>query len=143
MVGAMVSSTIDVEAVAALPASSATRTSKVCGPSGESAGGVCAVVVEHAPYVPPSIRHSRTLGAPPVMNANVGVESAVGVDGGAIVTVGATVSTVQLRSAGVGSTLPVASRTRTRNMWAPSASALRSVGEVQAAKAPPSSEHSN
>jgi hypothetical protein len=55
---------------------------------------------------------------------------------------GAVASTAQLRLAGEPSTLPAASRARTRNWWLPPARPLYAFGEVQRAKAALSSEHS-
>ena len=51
-------------------------------------------------------------------------------------------STDQVAVAGVGSTLPTPSDARTENVWLPSVSAVRSAGDVHAAKAPASSLHS-
>ena len=77
-------------------------------------------------------------------NANVGVESFVGPDGPlSIVVCGAAVSTVKLRDAGVGSTLPAGSVARTSNVWAPSASEAVVWAELQEAQAPASTRHSN
>jgi hypothetical protein len=60
-----------------------------------------------------------------------------------IVVSGAVVSIVNVRVAGVASTLPAASRARTENVCVPSASVPSVTGDVQAAKAAPSREHSN
>ena len=65
-----------------------------------------------------------------------------------IVVSGAVVSTVNVRVAGVGSTLPAASVARTENVYVPSASEPRIRGEVHDAYVPvvapgPSSVHSN
>ncbi len=58
-------------------------------------------------------------------------------------TVGATVSTVQERLAGVSSVLPARSVARTSTVWSPWARPVRVSGEVQAWKVPPSTRHSN
>ena len=55
--------------------------------------------------------------------------------------IGAT--TVHSWRSGVASTLPAASRARTRNVWSPRASAVTVWGEVQPVNETPSSEHSN
>jgi hypothetical protein len=62
-----------------------------------------------------------------------------------IVVSGATVSgstIVQEYPAGVGSTLPSGSLATTRSSWSPRGRSVYSAGEVQAAEAPLSSEHS-
>src|SRR3954447_7103696 len=58
-----------------------------------------------------------------------------------IVTTGAVVSTVQPAVAGVGSVWPL-KRARMLTVWLPSGSTPVLNGLVQAAKAPPSTEHS-
>ena len=55
---------------------------------------------------------------------------------------GAAVSTVKLRDAGVGSTLPAGSVARTSKVWAPSASVAVVSGVEQEPHAPPSTRHS-
>ncbi len=71
------------------------------------------------------------------------MRSFVGEDGPEVMVVsGATVSTLNDRPAGVASTLPAASRARTWKVCAPFARAASGVPLVQAAKAPPSIEHS-
>ena len=52
-------------------------------------------------------------------------------------------SIVNVRDAGVGSTLPAASRARTSNVWVPSASAPTLCGDEHAANAAAPSRHSN
>jgi hypothetical protein len=59
-----------------------------------------------------------------------------------MVVSGMTVSTLNVREAGVASGLPAGSIARTWKVWEPSASELRLRGDVQAAKAPASSRHS-
>ena len=59
------------------------------------------------------------------------------------VTSGGTVSTVQLRVAGDGSSCPAASVARTANVCGPWASARRLRGDVQAANADASRLHAN
>ena len=58
---------------------------------------------------------------------------------------GATVSAItrQVCCAGEPSTLPAGSVARTRRSWLPTDRPLSCLGDVQAVKAPPSSEHSN
>lgn len=60
-----------------------------------------------------------------------------------LTTDGDEVSTVQVRLAGVGSTVPEVSVERTWKVCEPFESALYAAGEAQAANAAPSSEHSN
>ena len=60
-----------------------------------------------------------------------------------IVTVGASVSIVQAKLAGLASRLPAWSLARTSKVWLPSARPLYCFGEVQAARHPASSRHSN
>ena len=60
-----------------------------------------------------------------------------------IVVSGGVVSTVNVRVAGVGSTLPAWSIARTLNVWSPSASVVTPYGDEHAWNAPPSSLHSN
>src|SRR5215212_7616645 len=62
--------------------------------------------------------------------------------GATVVTVGAVASTVQVRAAGVGSTLPAASFARTSKVWLPAARLAYALGEAQLAQAAPSSRHS-
>ena len=76
-------------------------------------------------------------------NVNVGVLSFVGPLGPESITVsGADVSTEKSRVAGDASTLPAESMARTRKVWSPSLNAAVVCGEVQLAKAPPSTAHS-
>ena len=101
-----------------LPASSVARTSKVCGPS-VSVPVVWGVVQEVK--VPPSTAHSKVELGSVEVNSKVGVLSAVGPEGPAVMFVsGSTVSTVKVCDAGVGSGLPTASRARTSKVWEPS-----------------------
>ena len=68
------------------------------------------------------------------MNANdAELELIVPVGPLVIVVSGAAVSTVNVRVAGVASTLPAASIARTRNVYVPSASGPSVRGEVQSA----------
>jgi hypothetical protein len=53
---------------------------------------------------------------------------------------GAAARTSQLRSAGVGSTLPARSWAVTRNKWVPRASAVYEIGEAQSPKSPSSEQ---
>ena len=124
-----------------MPAASTASTWKLCAPSArpEYVFGL----VQAAKPPPSSRQRKLTPGSPSekLKEASVeplgsgGAESIEGVGG-------ATVSTVQLRVAGVGSALPAASRARTRNVCAPSARPEYVFGLVQAAKPPPSSSHS-
>ena len=66
-----------------------------------------------------------------------------GAGGQEIEAVGATVSTLKLRSAGVGSVLAAGSVARTAKVWLPSGSEARVFGDEQAANEPPSTLHSN
>ena len=123
-----------------LPAASVARTSKVCAPS------VSAAVVRGEPHVAnaaASTRHSK-LAPASLENAKVGVESLVSPLGPASTVVsGGVVSTVQACVAGDSSMLNQTSTARTANVCGPSASPISALGERQAAKAAPSSEHSN
>ena len=60
-----------------------------------------------------------------------------------IVVFGAAVSTVKVREAGVGSTLPAVSRARTSNVCAPCARFVYACGDVHGANAALSRRHSN
>src|SRR5688500_17521774 len=65
-------------------------------------------------------------------------------DGPSVIVVsGGVRSIVHVRVAGLGSKLPVASRTRTANVCTPTSSPPYSAGDVHAANAEPSIEHSN
>ena len=75
--------------------------------------------------------------------SNVGVASLVTPEGPlSIVVSGAAVSTVKLRDAGVGSTLPAGSVARTSNVCAPSANEAVVSGVEHEPHAPPSTRHS-
>jgi hypothetical protein len=90
-----------------------------------------------------SILHSNVAPASSAPNVNVGVVSLVRFGGPASpVIAGPVTSTVKARAAGVGSTLPAASRARTAKVCGPSGT-LGAYGEVQALNAPPSIAHSN
>ncbi len=95
-----------------------------------------------AAKAPPSIRHSNL---PPVSsdaNENVGVESSLGPAGPAVTVVwGARVSTVNVRAAGVASTLPAVSVARASTVCCPSASGPKDCGEAHGPQAPPSIRH--
>ena len=83
--------------------------------------------------------------AVPAIPPNAGVESPVtsAAAGRVRDTLGARVSTVIERLAGVASALPATSVARASKLCAPSASAAVVCGEVQAAKAAASTRHSN
>ncbi len=74
----------------------------------------------HAAQAPPSSRHSNV--APPgAEKSKLALWLLVGVVGALSICVfGATVSTVQVKLAGVGSVFPAPSVARTWNVWAPS-----------------------
>ena len=93
----------------------------------------------HAANAAPSTLHSDVPSLTLNVNVTYGplVESIAGPP--VIVTVGETVSTVQLAVAGDASVWPAASVARTANVWAPCASIITVCGDVQAVNAPPSS----
>ena len=123
------------------PAGSVARTSKVWAPS---VSDPVVSGVEHEPQAPPSTRHSKVEPAWSAEKPNVGVASLVGPEGPLSIAVsGAAVSTVKLRDAGVGSTLPTRSVARTSKVWAPSASDEVVSGVEHEPHAPPSTRHSN
>jgi ABC-type transport system involved in cytochrome bd biosynthesis fused ATPase/permease subunit len=91
---------------------------------------------------PPSARHSKVDPASVDTKLKVPAGLFVGLGGLAVIVVsGATVSTVQAKDAGVGSMFPAVSTARTSKVCAPSARAAVVKGEVQAAKAAPSTRH--
>ncbi len=92
----------------------------------------------------PSRRHSKLEPVSLEENANV-AEFVVIVPVGpeSIVVFGAAVSTVKVREAGVGSTLPAVSRARTSNVCAPCARFVYACGDVHGANAALSRRHSN
>ena len=96
----------------------------------------------------PSRRHSNVEPDSVEENVNDGALFADVPAGPVLIVVsGAVVSTVNVRVAGVGSTLPAASIARTENVCVPSASVPEECGDVQRANDPsppgPSSLHSN
>ncbi len=96
---------------------------------------------EHGAKAPSSTRHSYVTPAPPE-NSKAGVGSSVVPVGPEVIVVsGAIVSTVNVRAAGVGSTLPAASSARTSSVCRPSARAEATCGDEQAANVPPSRRH--
>ena len=81
-----------------------------------------------------------------LVNVNVCVVAVIGPDGPPVMVVsgaGATTATVNVREAGVASTLPAASLARTANVCWPSARFVYACGEVHAANAALSRRHSN
>jgi hypothetical protein len=108
---------------------------------------------EQAPKAPPSSWHSKVEFASEEENVNEalfcftvpeGPESMV-VSGGVVSCGGGAVLTVQVRVAGVASTLPAPSLALTEKVCEPSARTPCSgtvFGELHEAKAPPSREHS-
>src|SRR5687768_15387424 len=110
-VGAAVSTVTDEKAELLLPASSATRTSRVKVRSGARAAGVCEVAVVQAPKAAAPMRHWMMVGAPAVEKVQVGVVSLLGEASAAMVTLGAAVSTVTDEKAEL--LLPASSATRT------------------------------
>src|SRR5919204_22413 len=109
-----------------LPAASVARTSKVwlASPSaGERGYGLEQLVQE-----PPSIRHSNVEPVSLELKEKLGVVLFDGSLGCPVIDVlGAAVSTVQVKLAGVASVFPAGSVARTSNVWLPSASAGDSV----------------
>src|SRR5262245_61290480 len=106
--GAAVSTVKLRVAVPWLPAASVARTRKVRGPSTSGLAGVCEPAAEHDPKAgaPVSIEHSNVAPGS-ALKAKVGVESLVRPDGPeSIVGLGAIVSIVQMKVAGLASTLP-------------------------------------
>ena len=103
----------------------------------------------HAAYVPApagvSRRHSNVAPGS-LVNVNVCVVAVIGPDGPPVMVVsgaGATTATVNVRVAGVASTLPAASLARTANVCWPSARFVYACGDVLVANAAPSRRHSN
>ncbi len=96
----------------------------------------------------PSSEHSNAVTGVPLTskpeNVNVALVSVVSEFGPESIDVsGAETSiTVQLRVAGVGSTLPASSTARTANVCAPASSTSTSSGTEQLSNGPPSTEHS-
>ncbi len=125
----------------ALPAASTARASNVCAPS--ASWGI-AVGDWQGLNGPPSTRHSKVAPSSSVPRPNDGARSLV-VGGGPerIVVSGASVSTVKVRVAGVGSALPAGSIARTSKVCSPSARSPAGCGDWHAANAPPSTRHSN
>src|SRR5262249_25472540 len=96
----------------------------------------------HAAKAPPSRRHWNE-PASVALNAKVALDELVAPAGPDVIVVsGATVSTLQVRDAGVESMLPAASIARTSKVCVPCAKPDRFAGLVHAAKAAPSSRHS-
>ncbi|XSF08636.1 hypothetical protein VZP55_30365 [Myxococcus faecalis] len=96
----------------------------------------------HAANVPPSRLHSKSAGVSVEVKANVALfEFVVPVGPEVMLVSGATVSTVQVRLAGVASKLPAASTARTCKVWLPCDKPGKVTGSVHAAKGAPSSEH--
>ena len=127
-----------------LPASSTARTRNSCAPSASPEYVFGDAQAAHAPA---SSEHSNVEPASSALKVNVALVADV-LAGGApppSVVCGAVVSgsIVHVRTAGVASTLPAASVARTRSSRAPSDSPVYVFGELQAANAAPSSEHSN
>ncbi|HSR99755.1 MAG TPA: hypothetical protein VLM79_22030, partial [Kofleriaceae bacterium] len=75
-----------------------------------------------SPNAPPSTLHWICVAPPVTVNVTSGVLSRAGVATSVTVTTGGTVSTVQVRVAGDGSTTLAGSLARARNVWLPSAS---------------------
>ena len=100
-----------------LPAASVARTEKVCAPWASPVSARGEVQVCQAPS---SSLHSKVEPASVELNEMLAlVEATVPVGPEPIVVSGATVSTVQVRVASVGSTLPAASVARTRKVCDP------------------------
>ena len=122
-----------------LPAASTARTDHVCDPSDNplSARGDA-----HPTQAPASRRHSKEPDSVEE-NAKVAAPEATVPDGPAVIDVsGGVVSTVHVRDAGDGSTLPAWSLARTDHVCDPSASAVSDFGDEQNTQPPASSLHS-
>ena len=116
-----------------LPAASVARTENVYVPSASGPSVRGEVQLAYVPVAAPgpSSLHSNVEPASVEVNVNDGdAPLVVPVGPPVIVVSGAAVSTVNVRVAGVASTLPAASVARTRNVYAPSASEPRMRGEV-------------
>ena len=120
--GAMVSTVKLREAGvgSALPAGSTARTSKVCAPCARELYGCGEVQASKSASWVESRRHSK-LAPASEEKANDGEASLVRPEGPeSIVVWGATVSTVKLCEAGLGSGFPAASTALTSKVWEPS-----------------------
>ena len=102
-----------------LPAASVARTCRVWAPSARAGRDG---VGPHAVNAAPSTLHVSTAAGSETATAKAGRGSLLSAPGAAVNdAAGATVSTVQVHVAGVGSTLPIASTARTSSAWPPSA----------------------
>ncbi len=123
-----------------MPAASRARSSSAYAPSDRP---VSAVGDEHAAHWAPVRRHSNVAEASGEENVNDGAVARVSPDGPPVkAAVGAIVSTIQLRVAGVASVLPAASTARTlKECWpCPRSAWIR--GLEQATQLPASRRHS-
>jgi hypothetical protein len=122
------------------PAVSVARTANVCAP----ATTVYCAGDEQAANAAPSSEHANVASVSVAVNVKLALPLVV-VAGGpdAIAVSGATVSTVNVRVAGVPSAFPAASVARTEKVCDPLPSDAAVTGEEQAAKSAPSSAHAN
>src|SRR6185295_13503005 len=124
-----------------LPAASRARIRKVCAPSDNAFTEYGLVTAAKAALS--RLASNVAVASGEVKETDVVADATVP-DGGLVNCVsGATVSTVQVTEAGVGSMLPAASRARTSKVWLPSARLFSACGLVAAAKAAPSRRVSN
>ena len=92
----------------------------------------------------PSSEHAKLTSCSPAAKPKTAVAFSVATGGLSVTSVpGGVVSTDHVWTAGEASRLPAWSVARTRNSCDPTASPVYSRGDEQAAKAAPSSEHSN
>ena len=126
-----------------MPAGSVARTSKVWVPSASAGETVCGL--EQLDQEPASTRHSNVEPASVELKEKLGDVLFDGSLGCAVIDVlGAVVSTVQVKLAGLESVLPAVSVARTWKVWLPSPSAgERACGLVQDDHEPASTRHSN
>src|SRR5262245_27663587 len=124
-----------------LPAPSTPRAAKVCGPSGRLDSGIETGDAQAAKAAPSRLHSSVASGSVAIVKDAAPLFGSGGVPVNAVS--GATVSTVQLNVAGVGSVLPAESLAATLKECEPSARLPSVTGLVQAVAAAPSSEHWN
>jgi hypothetical protein len=122
-----------------LPAASTARTLNTCGPCVFTKNETGLV---HAAQSALSSVHWKTAPASDVNEMVALVVATVPLGAEVMVVSGATVSTVQVREAGVGSMLPATSFARTSNVCEPSASPENDDWKTHGANAAPSRRHS-
>ena len=123
-----------------LPTASNARTENVCAPSPSPEYDFGEAQLVHAPE---SSLHSNKPDSVPENPNDAAAVATVPFGPLEIEVSGATVSTDQLRVAGVASTFPTASVARAESECPPSPSAEYDFGEAQASQSPASSLHSN